>query len=155
MNRSERRRIQRERARARKHSAPIPTQSYDPCRFPHLFQDPDACCICGHGDASECPCDPMTALVHGERAHPEADLRGLRDALGCPLPDSEPTPRAQGTQGAQGMFEAPCDSPIAYATTAWFPTLAHYRWHAIYDHLKGGACSSPSECEEAISTGGV
>lgn len=52
---------------------------------------------------------------------------------------------------ATGTFEAPCGDTIMYSTSMRLPTLAHYRWHAIYDHF-GRACESPNICEDAIRT---
>ena len=46
----------------------------------------------------------------------------------------------------QGEFQAPCDSTIAYFTPMRLPTLAHYRWHAIYDHLTQGNCADEDQC---------
>ena len=51
-----------------------------------------------------------------------------------------------------GEFEAPCGSMVRYMTTADFPTLKDYRWHAIQDHLLEGECPDPEAGEHALAT---
>ena len=132
---------------------PLPTYSGGECQYPHLF-DTDACCICGDIDASACPCSPKDALVHLERQHPGYDSDLLRRPLGCLLGESEPVADVPGVMH-QGEFQAPCDSTIAYFTPMRLPTLAHYRWHAIYDHLTQGNCADEDQCDEALWSGEV
>ena len=139
---------------SRMQEQPYPAYSDNACPFPDLFHGA-GCCICGHEDAQECPCGPLEALVHLERVHPTQDSERTRGMLGCPITGSDPAPRAAG-QEKQGMFEAPCGSMVGYMTTADFPTMGHYRWHAIYDHLEQGACDGPDSCcVEALRTGAV
>ena len=125
------------------------------CYYPHLFSTP-ACCICGHRSAAQCPCDAVGGLVHLERAHPGKDEESsmMREMMGCSLPGSEPV--SQTVKGEHvGQFQAPCGDLVAYATTAHLATLALYRWHALYDHLEGGACRSPDICGSAVMSGTV
>ena len=82
-----------------------------------------------------CQCSPLDALVHLERPYPDQDSTPMREVMECPINDSEPVPDLSGGTVHQGSFEAPCGDMIAYVTTAQFPTMAHYRWHAIFDRL--------------------
>ena len=138
-------------AHAEQMPEPLPAVSDGECLYPHLF-DTSACCICGDIDASACPCSPKDALVHLERQHPGHDSDLLRRPLGCLLGESEAVPVGQG---GQGTFQAPCGDMIAYMTSMSFPTLAHYRWHAIYDHLTQGNCDDEDACDEALWNGTV
>ena len=124
------------------------------CRFPKLFNT-EGCCICGHKDASGCSCTAMEALVHLERLHPSRDSKPMRDLMGCQISGSEPVNPALPGQAHQGMFQAPCGDMVGYLTQMNLPTMGHYRWHAVYDHLTEGACNSPSECEDGLKTGNV
>ena len=123
------------------------------CRFPAQFSR-HGCCICGHASASQCPCDALDALVHLERAHPNEDSAPMREMMGCPISGSAAAPLAAGGEHT-GQFQAPCDDMVVYITTARFPTLAHYRWHALYDHLQQGACNMPNACGNAVTNGAV
>ena len=144
MSRAERRRQQRQRRRPRQ------TFTTAGCRYPHLFDSP-GCCICGAADVKVCPCDPLDALVHLERAHPGADSKLLRSHIGCGLDDSTTAPDVEGLH--HGSFEAPCGYMIVYGTPMVLPTLAHYRWHSVYDHLADGACENPQVCDAALRSG--
>ena len=96
-----------------------------------------------------CPCSALDSLVHLERAHPshDHDAQTLRELLACPISDSETvTPAPQG-YAHQGTFKAPCGYMVAYIMALNFPTMAHYRWHAIYDRLTEDVCRFPSKCE--------
>ena len=42
---------------------------------------------------------------------------------------------------------------IVYGTPMVLPTLAHYRWHSVYDHLADGACENPQVCDAALRSG--
>ena len=133
--------------------APLPSYSEMTCQYPHLF-DTDACCICGDIEVSVCPCTSRDALVHLERMHPDHDSQLLRESLDCVLEGSDPAP--DNPSGLQvGIFTAPCGDNISYMTTARFPTLAHYRWHAIHDHLSQGNCLDDDACDEALWSGQV
>ena len=132
---------------------PLPSFSGGECQYPHFF-DTDACCICGDLDVNACPCTSRDTLVHRERQHPGHDSDLLREHLGCLLVESEPAPNVPG-MGYQGMFQAPCGDTIAYITEMGFPTLAHYRWHGIYDHLTQGNCADEDKCDEALWSGEV
>ena len=124
------------------------------CRFPDMFGGL-GCCMCGHESATNCPCEALEALVHLERAHPAADSEYMRRVMGCPVPESEPVPIVSIGSAHEGAFEAPCGDTVAYVTSAQFPTMAHYRWHAIYDHLTGGKCQSETTCGDAVMSGAV
>ena len=132
---------------------PLPSYSGGECKYPHFF-DTDACCICGDLDVSACPCSSRDALVHLERQHPGHDSDLLRGSLGCLLGESEPIADVPGLLH-QGEFQAPCGDTIAYVTPMWFATLAHYRWHGIYDHLTQGNCDDEDKCDEALWSGEV
>ena len=151
MSRAERRRRERDAKRSRN---PGMTMNLGECRFPGLFGGL-GCCICGHGFAMDCPCSPVDALVHLERAHPDQDSTPMREVMDCPLSESEPAPTVSSGTAHQGTFQAPCGDMVAYITTAQFPTMAHYRWHAIYDHLEGGNCESVEDCGGAVMSGDV
>ena len=95
------------------------------------------------------------ALAHLERAHPDVDSQPMRDVMGCSISGSEAVIAASGQQHA-GMFEAPCGSTVMYAFfSGSLPTMGHYRWHSVYDHLTQGACPKPQECKQALATGSV
>ena len=149
-SRAERRRAARE-AKLGQASGTVADGS---CRFPDLFET-DGCCICGGGDASECPCGSLVALVHLERAHPDQNSALMRDVIGCPIKDSKVVAYPSGPNLHQGYFEAPCGDTVEYATGFTFPTMGHYRWHAMYDHHSAGVCQSPRKCGDALRTGEV
>ena len=156
-SRQERRRREREERNAAKRASrhiPQPNISYGGCRFPALFDGP-GCCICGHSDATECPCNSFEALAHLEREHPDQDSQLMREAIGCPITSSEPVPSASRGSGHAGEFQAPCGSVVFYETPMSLPTMGHYRWHSVYDHLNAGACPTPSQCKDALRTGNV
>ena len=50
---------------------------------------------------------------------------------------------------------APCGFQIAYLTPIIFPSMAHYRWHSIFDHLDRGECQEVGKCGDAVTTGTV
>ena len=133
------------------YDGPIPTYSATECEFPSLFGS-TGCCICGHSNAQECPCDRVVAIVHLERAHAGHDSTMLREASGCMITDSE---SVEIGPLHQGMFEAPCGDTVQYITEAQFPTMAHYRWHSTFDHVAQGACGDPTKCIEGVTTGKV
>ena len=125
------------------------------CRFPNLFDTP-GCCICGHNDASKCPCSSIDALAHLELVHLEEGSAMMRDTMGCPILDSEAVPPTQPGQLHTGMFQAPCGEGVYYEVAdVQFPTMGHFRWHAIYNHLSSGNCPVPNKCGEALRTGQV
>ena len=124
------------------------------CEFPDLFGTL-SCCICGHESATDCPCEALAALVHLERAHPTGDSALMRRMMGCLLPESDPVPLLSIGTTHEGGFQAPCGDMVAYVTSAQFATMAHYRWHAIYDHLTGGKCRSEMTCGDALMCGDV
>lgn len=148
-NRSER----RQRRRNRRSGSDNPT--FIPCQFPGLFGT-EGCCNCGHPDIQQCSCTAIEALRHQELSHQDWDVSAeIRRQLGCLLPDSEPLPRLAHGQINTGTFESPCGLELAYATSVSFPSMAHYRWHSIFDHLDNGDCQDVDECGQAIMTGGV
>ena len=130
------------------------TEEFGDCRFPSLF-DAERCCICGNSSAMDCPCSRLEALVHLERSHPGADSTLMRTALSCRLSESEPVPTLSAGPAHQGTFEALYDDMVAYVTTAQFPTMAHYRWYATYDHVEGGDCQSIITCSDTVRSGDV
>ena len=75
--------------------------------------------------------------------------------MDCPLSESEPVPTQSSGTAHQGTFQAPCGDMVAYIKIAQFPTMAHYRWHAIYDHLEGGNGESVEDCGGAVMSGDV
>ena len=155
LTRVERRRRERDARRAHPlRGDPSMTMKYGDCRYPRLF-DAEGSCICGHGSAMDCPCSPLDALVHLERSHSDKDSTLMRTALQCQLGDSEPVPTLPSGTAHQGSFEAPCGDTVMYMTTAQFPTMAHYRWHAVYDHLEGGDCQSIITCGDAVRSGDI
>ena len=161
MNRRERREWEREqnkhegRQRRRSRRSDIVNQTFIPCQFPRLFGT-EGCCTCGHPDLQQCPCTAIDALRHQEKSHQDWGVsREVRSELGCLLPDSEPLPRLAHGQVNTGTFESPCGLGIAYATSVTFPSMAHYRWHSIFDHLDQGDCQDVDECGKAIMTGEV
>ena len=115
----------------------------DQCLHPELSTSM-GCCICGRADAQVCPCDSMKALMHLERAHGDPNAHVMREVLGCPLPASDPAPGLLGDYHHVGTFEATCGRTLEYQTPVNLPTLAHYRWHAVYDHLASGDCRTRS-----------
>lgn len=151
MNRAERRRSEREYRKAQGRG-PIPTFSGGHCSFPQLFQT-EGCCICGNADAQACPCTAMDALVHLEREHPRLNSASMRTALGCTIRDSKRVPSGPPGASHQGEFQAPCGDMVIYATEYNFPTMGHFRWHAVYDHVAQGVCRSPEMCSEGLNMG--
>ena len=155
MSRAERRRAEREAKRRQAHGPPDSDMTFstgDRCSRPELFST-EGCCICGHESAAECPCNVPTAIAHLERAHRNIDSTPAREIAGCPIKDSDPAPVIEGIH--EGVFQAPCGDGVMYMTPVQFPTMGHYRWHGIYDHLTGGACQEPSKCDQALQTGDV
>ena len=149
MDRAERRRRERNKRR-RPREEPTFSQNLGGCRFPRFFAT-EACCICGSHNAQTCPCDNIEALAHLERVHQDVDSNIMREAMGCLLEDSTPAPTGE----AVGNFVAPCEDGIMYMTTLRLPTMAHYRWHAIYDHVQQGSCADPETCQAALGSGDV
>ena len=154
MSRAERRRAAREARRNRVAEDPIVTFSEGYCQHPNLFGT-QGCCICGASDVAKCPCDELRALAHLERAHPDADSALMREVIGCQITDSTGVPPGGKDAIHFGQFEAPCGSLVSYEMPSHLPTMAHYRWHGVYDHWARGACPSPAECESALRTGEV
>ena len=76
--------------------------------------------------------------------------REVRAILGCPLGDSTPVPQLKAGEVHSGSFEAPCGLQVAYATPITFPSMAHYRWHSIFDHLDKGECQDVDKCAHSV-----
>ena len=155
MNRAQRRRREKEQGRLKGgRRTPDMTYTQGRCRFPKNVGGP-RCCICGAKESTSCPCTAMEELVHLERVHPSEDSTSMRTAMACTLTDSKRAPKYPTGNTYRGMFEAPCEDMVEYMTPVYFPTLAHYRWHALYDHLTQGACSSRGKCRAALESGEV
>ena len=123
------------------------------CQFPDLFAG-EGCCRCGALDEL-CKCAAIDRVAHFEQSHRGRDSRAVRDTAGCPLSGSEAVVPAPPGHMQTGFFEAPCGGDIGYMTDLNLPTMAHYRWHAIYDHLARGVCDAPRQCRSALETGRV
>ena len=125
------------------------------CRFPDLYGT-DGCCMCGNPDLQACPCTAIGALRHQETAHQNWDAsRGIRALMGCPLDESVPPPSIGPNEVHSGLFEAPCGHEIVYFTPLNLPSLAHYRWHTILDHMDRGECRNVDRCRRAVEAGTV
>lgn len=112
--------------------------------------------MCGHPDLQLCPCRAIDALRHQENAYQNWDeSREIRAIFGCPLDDTTPVPSRAPGELHSGSFEAPCGFLVVYFTPIDYPSMAHYRWHSIFDHLDKGECQDVDKCGSAVMTGTV